>query len=65
MGGSTAPRCSAIQTRSHRERAPAAGRKRRSKSEARLGSSVPLIASSGIARIPLWRPAGAAEARSS
>ena len=59
IGGRTAPRCSASQTRSQRTRASGAGRKSLSNCAARLGSSVPLIASSGISRIP---PAAVARA---
>ena len=57
------PRCSASQTRSQRERAAGAGRKLASNTSARLGSSVPAIASSGISRVPA-RPRRRASSRS-
>ena len=47
-----APRCSASQIRSQRRCALAAGRNARSNCSARLGSSVLLIASSGISETP-------------
>ena len=56
IGGSTVPRYSATHSRCQRERAPGEGRKSPSNSFTRLGSTVPVIASSGISRTA-FRPA--------